>query len=161
MIRTAGLLLPDADAPWVESISAELCTIASTRERASFALSSIRGVLMIAAERQAQRWFADAPTLAVAVALGVFTASIDVLSESRWPLRLGLLSSCAVVGFAAPRVARTCGVLIGVGLPILTSLSGFRGPYEIDRADVWWPILPAIIVASAFGWLRSRRGSRA
>lgn len=160
LIRAATQALPDLDDAWGDAIGAELQAIPTLRERASFTASSLRGLAAIAFARRLRCWQSNSSTLLIVAALGVITAAVDLRADSRWPLRLAVPLSCAAVGWLAPRVARLGGVLVGLALPLAVTVSGYRGPYEVDRGDVWFPVLPALMIAASFGWLRTRLLSR-
>lgn len=155
-LRATGDLLSPDDRRWADAIAAELHATESRREQLGIALSGVRGLFTIALERTALHWQLNARMLAVAAALGLLTAWVDLNADSRRPLWITMLASCAMIGILAPRVARAGGVLIGIGLPLLTALAGARGPYAIDRGDVWIPLLPALVLTSLFAALRNR-----
>lgn len=155
-VRLFAFLTPDAEDVWIDAIRAEVHAIPSAREQARFAISSMRGLLTISVGVCLRRWASHARALAIAVATGMGIATLDVLSETRWPLRVGLVLSCMAMGIGAPSVSRVSGLLLGLGLPTLTAVSGYRGPYKMDVGDVWIPVLPAIVLASAFGWIMEK-----
>ena len=143
----------DTDA-WVDAMVGELHAIPSPNDQRRFALSGMRGLLSITISASLRRWARHAPALAMAVVMGIGVAIVDVLSDTRWPLRVGLFLSCVAMGLAAPAVSRVAGLILGLSLPALTALSGYRGPYETDVGDVWIPLLPALVVTSTLGRLR-------
>lgn len=154
LVRITRLLASEDERVWADAASAELYTIEAKDEQLRVAASAARGLLIIAFERQAREWVRERSALCGAIGLGIVTAAVDLLSDSRWPLQVGLLISCALVGLFARNVARVGGLLVGLGLPLLTTLSGFRGPYEFDRGDAWWPVLPAVLLATFFAAAR-------
>jgi hypothetical protein len=153
-IRVFGVVVPREADGWIDAIRAELHSIPSAREQRRFALSSMRGLLTIAFGVSLRRWARHARGLAIAVVMGMVVASFDVLSDTRWYLRVGLLLSCVVMGLGAPGISGVSGLILGLSLPLLTAISGNRGPYETDVGDVWIPLLPAVVLTSTFGWLR-------
>lgn len=156
-IRVFGAVVPRESRAWIDAIRAELYAIPSAREQGRYALSSIRGLVTISICAHLRRWTGHSRALATAVAMGTVVATFDVLSDSRWFLRVGLFLSCLAMGAGAPAVSRVSGLILGLSLPVLTILSGQHGPYATDTGDVWIPLLPAIVLTSAFGWLRENR----
>lgn len=155
-IRVFAIVVPGEAEIWIDGISAELHAIPSAREQRQFALSSMRGLLTIAIGVSLRRWARHAPVLAIALVAGMIVATVDVLSDTRWSLRVGLFLSCVAMGVGAPGVARISGLILGLSLPAITAITGHHGPYETDVGDVWIPLLPALVLTSTFGWLRER-----
>lgn len=156
LIKAASQALPDLDDAWGDAMGAEVQAIPSHSERVAFTVSSLRGLVVIAISRQLRRWQTNALVLLIAASSGILVGAIDVRVDSRWPLRVGVLLSCAAVGWVRPRVARTAGVLAGLGLPLVVTVSGYPAPYQLDRGDMWFPLLPALIIAASAAALRQR-----
>jgi hypothetical protein len=161
LVCATRILLAERERVWADALLSELGAIEPGGERLRVALSGSRGLLAIGVERQLRTWLAHFPALMLAIALGLLTAAIDVSSDSRWPLRIALLVGCVTIALRSPQVSRIGGFLIGLGVPLLTTITGIRGPYEVDRGDAWWPVIPAFLLTSCIAALRSRFTRRA
>ena len=155
VIRFSARLIPDAPESWVQAIQAELYVVPAA-ERRRYAISSLRGLLMIGFAANLRRWAGHARALGLAVALGLVIAAIDQTSQTRFPLLVGLILGSATMGITAPGVARISGLILGLGFPALAALLGVRAQYPTDLAHSWIPLLPAIALTSVFGRLRQR-----
>lgn len=155
LIRLSARLVPDAPESWVQAIRAELYVMPSS-EQSRYAISSLRGLLTIGVTTCARRWGGHASVLAFAALAGLGVAAIDMASQTRLPLLLGLILGSATTGLTAPRVSRVSGFILGMSFPAFAALMGARAQYPTDLNHAWIPLLPAIALSSMFGWLRIR-----
>jgi hypothetical protein len=105
----------------------------------------VLALVRIGAAACARRWIREARALTIFGLAGFAVAAVDLQSATRTRLWLALLATCVVAGAARPRLALPLGLLIGLGLPVATAVIGY-GPYASDRGDIWYPMLPALMV---------------
>jgi hypothetical protein len=156
VIRAFALLTPDAPESWVDAIRAELYAI-PPREQRRYTISSLRGLITIGVTTCARRWTSHSRALAFAALVGLGIAAINMTSQTRLPLLVGLILGSAAMGITAPGVSRLSGFILGLSFPVLAALLGDRAQYPTDLSHAWIPLLPSIALTSIFGWLRKRK----
>ena len=147
LIGQAAAVLPPAHREWGEALAAEVTAVDGPTARLRFAIAGTLVLLRTAALNACRGRIADPGSTALAVTLGCVTAIVDLHSGSRSPLLLMLTIGCFALGMLTPRAAWRWGVWATLGLPAVIVITREHGPYAYDRADVWLPLPPAIVLA--------------
>lgn len=142
-VRAASRVLGEHE--WGDALANELSYIDNPSDRSALALGGVLGLGRMAAGRRIACWMRESRTLGIFGAAGCIIGIFDLQSDSRTLLRLALLATCVIAGAVRPRMALALGTVIGFGLPLAVIAIGF-GPYATDRGDVWFPVLPALMV---------------
>jgi hypothetical protein len=156
LLAALGWLLLREERTWARAIIAELYAVPPGLGRVRFALSGAVALLRIAGDRALSRWLNDPAALAAAAGCGLLIGWIDVVSESRWPLRILLIGCCGGLGVVRPRTALVGGAVAGLAISLMGRLAGSAGPYAFDAGDAWWPVLPAIALSAVAAWIARR-----
>jgi hypothetical protein len=156
LVRAVGRLLADEHRQWADALAAEVNAAPNGQDAIAIAVSGCTGLARIALTRGFVEWRSPLTVLLSAVGFSVVTATVDLNSGTRWPLRTSVIVCSLVCGAMAPRVAAVSGALIGSGVAITAAATGFPPPYSHDRGDVWIPLLPSIVLALAAARMAKR-----
>jgi hypothetical protein len=75
--------------------------------------------------------------------------------SSRLPYFLLLNLTVGVLAYVSPALPWRWPLLLGFLLPMAVML-GFEGPYVHNTGNLTFPLQPAVVIAFAVAWLRSR-----
>jgi hypothetical protein len=151
IVRLSGVLLRPERREWVHALRSELAACASPSERLQLALMGSFGVFRIAAADVWRDCAGEPPVLAAVFAASAVVAAVDATSAGRLPLYVLLPGACCLAALLRPRAAALWGLLLGLGVPALALVSDFRGPYAHDRGDVWFGLVPALLISLLAG----------
>lgn len=160
ILANAAALLPARRRAWGEAVLAEVEAVDPPAARIAFVVSGALGLVRIAGADALRGRLADPRAVAAAALLGLGAAVADLGAATRWPLRIALGGGCLLLGVLVPRAAWRWGLLAGAVLPVIAHLVGFAGPYVHDRGDVWFPLVPSILLAVAGAALGQRTRRR-
>ena len=155
LIGAAGRLLPAEWRDWARAMKAEANEV-PPGSRGRFIWGCVSAILRKAVERQICDWLAQPAMLLAVFVSGLVIALHDRASDSRTLMWLSLLSGSALGGWLRPVAAWRWGILLALGIPLLSLLDPGGGPYAIDRADAQYGILPAIAAACLAAFIRRR-----
>ncbi|MEJ7813052.1 MAG: hypothetical protein WKG32_21745 [Gemmatimonadaceae bacterium] len=147
LVRAAAAILPQEHRVWGDAVASEIAALEPGWERFEFGVTAAAGLVLSAALDALRGRIADAGVLAASLALGLSAAAIDLASNSRLPHVILLLAGCYTLGAAVPRAAWRWGLVAGLCVPLVTALLGFPHPYAYDHGDVWYPLIPSVIIA--------------
>ena len=91
--------------------------------------------------------FGDRWTLAVGIALGVLSAVIDLRGKTRWPHVTLMFCFSVALAYWRPKWAWRWPLVVAFCLPVVVLVTWNWGPYEADRFDVFYGLVPATIGA--------------
>lgn len=132
-------LLPHERRPFGHALIAEENEITDPSERLRWAAG---GMFMSMREFLA-KVFADPLAWALGGVFGVGCALLDLHNETRWPHVIAVFGITFLLTLLRPRWAWRWIFLAAVALPVFVLLSGDWGPYNVDRFDVFYGVLPA------------------
>ncbi|HET9513403.1 MAG TPA: serine hydrolase domain-containing protein, partial [Gemmatimonadales bacterium] len=159
VLAAVGRLLPPPWRDWARAMTAELDEIPSGIVRRRFVRGCVGAILLKAIELRIRGWLAQPVWLLLVLAAGVLIALLDRASDSRTPMWLTLLAGSALLGWFRPAAAWRWGVLLAIGIPLLTLADPADGAYARDRADAGYGLLPAVALAAITGFCRRRFGA--
>ena len=157
LIATAGRLLPGEWQDWARAMRAELEELPPAARR-RFAWGCVGAVLRQAVELRIRSWLAQPGLLLAVFALGIVIGLLDRASDTRGFMWLSLLAGSALAGWLRPAAPWRWGILLALGIPLLSLLDAGGGPYAIDRADAQYGLLPAVAASCIAAFLRRRAG---
>jgi len=147
LLQVAGALSLPGSREWVDALRGELWVAHGTERRICITVGGLAGLWAQGVARLVSECAAQPQMLAVSVVLGLGIAGIDVVAESRAPLLILLALSALTSGLLRPSGACLWGLALGLGVPALAMVLDYRGPYEVDRGDVWYLVAPAMLLA--------------
>ena len=135
VLSLLGRALPRDQREWAAAIRAEVDIPLAAREKIALTMSGALGLLYLAARGILIRWNSHSRTLALVVAYGLTVGYVDIISATRWPLRVLLVSGALACGIARPRVASVAGTLLG--LSFLIELNALKGRDKLSGENVY------------------------
>jgi hypothetical protein len=126
---------------WCAALIAEQHQIRDPFERFAWAIGGIRLVISDAARLMVR----DPAASCAGAVLGTLSAILDLQSATRMPYVLAVFACCLVLALWRPRWAWRWTLLISLALPVAVLVTGNWGPYTVDRFDVFYGVVPAMI----------------
>lgn len=159
LLSVTAELLPGESREWGAAMMAEFDALAGLAARVRFAAGGVVGMLRIALREASRGRIADGRTALAALLLGLGLAAIDLSVGDRRPLLAGVALGTLTLAVVSPRATWRWALLIAGMLPLCAWLLGFPAPYAHDRADVWYPLFPAVLIGliGGIGGRRIRR----
>jgi hypothetical protein len=106
--------------------------------------------------------FEDRLTWGFGALLGLAVALADLQSATRWPFVVSVCIVALALSLLAPKWPWRWTLLTSLVLPVYVAITNTWGPYEYDRFDVFYGMLPATLgtftgAGLRTAWLRIRR----
>lgn len=155
-LNAAAALLPANRGEWADALRAEIASVDSDGARARLGFGGAVALARIAAREGFAGNLADGRVVGVAVLLGLLATSIDLAAPSRTPALVLVLGASLVLGVARPAAAWRWGILLAGILPLVCVVGGFPAPYAHDRGDIWFLLVPSVVLGTAGSQLRRR-----